>query len=138
MSAPKRALCSVCQRQLAIRKDGRLRAHLATRGHRGECEGSGQFSARVTMLGSTGVRLEIDTSAESWDHMTPAQRFNAREEWAKVYALWDEFEAMWELKAAPREAMLAALEARNRAYEDAKRLAPMGVMRGVWGEDETA
>jgi hypothetical protein len=132
------ALCSVCHRQFMLRKDGRLRAHLAERGRRGECEGSGQFSARVTMLGSGGLRLEIDPARESWTCMTTAQRFNAQEEWAKVYALFDELEAMRELGAASLGALIVARMALDRAYEDAKSLAPMGVIRGAWGGGEAA
>jgi hypothetical protein len=133
------ALCAVCHRQFVLRKDGRLRAHLANRGHRGECEGSGQFSARVTMLGAGGgLRLDIDPDSCGWDLMTPAQRFNATEEWAKVYALFDELHAMCDTGAADQAAVDAADAALRRAYTDAKALAPMGVMRGAWAWGETA
>src|SRR5262249_34959991 len=137
MSAPKRALCSVCQRQVSIRKDGRLRAHLAARGRRGECEGSGQFSARVVVRSGNGLRLDLDPDAVAWDQMTPAQRFNAAEEWALVHALAGELQAMEELDVnwpGQYDTILAL----RRAYDRARALAPMGVMRGAWGGGETA
>lgn len=138
MSTRGPVLCAVCRRQVPLRKDGRLRAHLACRGKRGACEGSGQFSARMTVLGSSGLKLEIDAAAEGWDHMTSAQRFNAREEWAKVYALFDELTAMEETEAADFDAIILQRQALKRALADAKALAPYGVMTGIWGEGEAA
>jgi hypothetical protein len=131
-------LCAVCRREVPLRKDGRLRGHLAKRGTRGACEGSGQFSARVVLQGSAGVRLEVDPGTQGWDHMTKAQRFNAQEEWAKVYALLDELNDMREVGAASIGAVNLQIRAFNRALDDAKALAPWGVVRGMWGEGEAA
>lgn len=79
------------------------------------------------LLGAAGVRLEIDASAAGWDHMTPAQRFNAQEEWAKVYALFDELEEMVTVGAAARWPWRWRGAALDRAYHAAKALAPMGL-----------
>ena len=100
-----RVLCQVCHRLVPLRHDGRLRAHLAAYGQRAKCEGSAMFSARVEMeMQDAEVRAIQHSEPERspWDDLIPPARFNAREEWAKVDALYFEYEDMAAAGAAQR------------------------------------
>jgi hypothetical protein len=104
-------LCGACQREIPLKYDGRLRAHLAGTsrpGHRQQCDGSGAWSATQSDL----------------PPITRPAAFNAREEWAKVIALNAELQDMCELGAASYPALVSARDAVNRALDDAGELAP--------------
>ena len=114
-------VCGVCCREIPVRGDGRLRAHLATSsapGHREQCDGSGSPSARLDLApGSAGYERGSALLSR------PAA-FNARQEWLKADALYAEFQDMVELGSASYEALVSARDAVNRALADAKALAP--------------
>ena len=110
------ALCATCRRHVPIRKDGRLRAHLARRGQREQCAGSGQFSARLEIV--TGG---IARPAERPEWMTAAE-FNAVSEWAKADGLYDEWKTMELAGAASPAALASAEDAFRRAWRDAQQL----------------
>jgi hypothetical protein len=116
----KPALCGVCRRQIQLRGDGRLRAHLApgsTPGRRQQCDGSGGYSARVELAGGGGPHLQ-DTPA-----MSRAEAFNAREAWFAVQALYDELQSMKAAHSASWRAVAMAEDAYRRAHADARALA---------------
>ena len=113
------ALCGVCRRQIPLRGDGRLRAHLAAGsapGRRQQCDGSGGYSARVELRGG-GPYLR-DTPL-----MSRAEAFNAREAWFAAAALYDEWQSMKAAHAASWRAIAAAEDAYRRAHADARALA---------------
>ncbi len=56
--------------------------------------------------------------------MSDAAAFNARAEWAKTDALYDEYLDMVEVGAADGAAVDDAYEAYSRAWDEAKRLDP--------------
>jgi hypothetical protein len=79
------------------------------------------FSARV----ETGSGADPGRDyRSSWDDLSPAQRFNAREEWAKADALYFEYEDMRDAHAASQWALDDTYNALLRAEADAKALAP--------------
>jgi hypothetical protein len=122
-----RVLCQVCHRHIPVRHDGRLRAHLAAYGQRAKCEGSSMLSARVEMAMQDAERRAIQhtpAASSSWDALSPAARFNAHDEWAKVDALYYEYEDMAAAGGASQAALDDAYEALRRAVDDAKALAP--------------
>lgn len=121
MASGKRVLCQVCHRFIPLRQDGRVRAHLAAYGKRAKCEGSGMFSARVETENAAERGRDYRTS---WDDLSPAERFNAREEWAKADALYFEYHDMRDAHAASLWALDDAYDAMQRAEADAKALAP--------------
>jgi hypothetical protein len=114
-------LCAVCCREITVRGDGRLRAHLAATsrpGHREQCDGSGAPSARSDLIpGEAGY--ERGTVG-----LTRAAAFNAREEWRKVDALYFEYRDMTDAGAASPDAIYSAYMAYSRAWDDARQLAP--------------
>ncbi len=114
-------VCGVCCREIPVKNDGRLRAHLAASsapGHREQCDGSGSPSARLDLApGSAGYE-------RGQPLMSRPAAFNAREEWLKADALYAEFEDMMELGAANYETLVSARDAVNRALADARALAP--------------
>lgn len=114
-----RVTCRMCHREVPVRKDGRLQAHLAEYGKRAKCDGSGMYYVHV-----------MDMDREAWDGMTPAERFNARDEWAKVYALQAEYRSMRHGHGASYEAELAAWEALQRALSDARAMVPWYLVHG--------
>jgi hypothetical protein len=114
-------LCGVCLREVPVRGDGRLRAHLAVSsspGRREQCDGSGGYSARTDLMPGTAEHQA------GRPLMTRAAAFNAREEWLKADALYTELQDMLELGTAGWQAMEAARDAVNRAVDDARGLAP--------------
>ena len=88
-------ICAVCCREIPVKRDGRLRAHLAASsspGHREQCDGSGSPSARLDLApGSSGYQ-------QGQPLMTRPAAFNAREEWLKADALYVEYEDMLEAR----------------------------------------
>jgi len=128
-------LCGVCCREIAARRDGRLRAHLAATsrpGRREQCDGSGGPSARTDLKpGEPGYERGSLLLSR------PAA-FNAREEWNKADALYAEYEDMRELGAASYAAEVAAYEAVRRAAADARQLAPWWAVAPYESAGETA
>jgi hypothetical protein len=105
-------LCGVCWRQIPVRGDGTLRAHLAagsTARQRQQCDGSGGYPAR----------LEVGDAPA----MSRAEAFNAREAWFAVAALYDDWQAMAAGHAASWRAVHEARAAYVRARADAMALA---------------
>jgi hypothetical protein len=112
VTAIKPALCGVCRRQVPLRRDGRLRPHLAATsrpGHRQQCDGSGGYSARLKFLEGT------EPQPPEHQAISAPAAFNAREEWAKADALYYEWRDMTELGAAGPDAIEAARQATERA-----------------------
>jgi len=94
-----------------MKRDGRLRAHLAltsSPGRREQCDGSGSKAA----------------SGRDIRPLTRPAAFNAREEWLKADALYAEFQDMLAVGAASYESLMSAREAVQRAVRDARSLAP--------------
>lgn len=129
-----RVLCPVCRREIPVRRDGRLQAHLATYGRRGKCEGSGGLSARVKL--ASGHDAVPERSA--WDAMTPAAQFNAHDAWSAADALYAELEDMRILGCASPAALDAAESALYRAWDDAEALAPAALIWPAAAEGEPA
>ena len=105
-------LCGACQRQIPVRGDGTLRAHLSAgsaAGRRQQCDGSGAHPARVE-VGDAPL-------------MSRAEAFNAREAWFAVAALYDEWRSMVEAGSASWRAVAQAEAAYRRARADARALA---------------
>ena len=65
-----------------------------------------------------------DIDRDEWDGMSDPARFNAKEDWAKVDALYFEYETMRDAGCASYAALRSAYEAVRRAVEDAGALAP--------------
>jgi len=85
--APKTGLCGICRRHVILRKDGKLRGHLAERsspGRREQCEGSGRYSVRVELLADSG---DHSRAAVPW---SAAAEFNTGAAWNMADALWAE------------------------------------------------
>lgn len=130
----RRVLCPVCCREIPVRKDGLVQKHLAMYGHREACEGSGRYSARVTLASVH----EAPPERPAWDRMSAAARFNALDEWDKADTLYDEFETMRQLGAASPAAVAEARRAVVRAQDTAESLAPIILMYGYPDEGLTA
>jgi hypothetical protein len=135
MSGEWSGLCGVCCREIPVKRDGRLRAHLAMTsrpGSREQCDGSGAWSARRDLTpGEPGYERGRPL-------MSRPAAFNAREEWFKVDALFAEYQDMAELGAASPAAMHAAYEAYSRAWDDARELAPWWAVAQHAGGGEVA
>jgi len=112
------ATCSVCEREVPVRNDGRLRAHLAQYGRRQACDGSGAFAAAEPVT-------EPPHPTRARYTMSAAAAFNARAEWRKADVLYVEYAEMVEVGAADQAAIDAAYDAYSRAWEDAKALDSM-------------
>jgi hypothetical protein len=117
--------CPCCHRLVQARRDGRVRAHLGTRGRRGACEGSGRLSVHVemAMTEAEGRRAQAHQAAPQ-DDLTDAERFNAADAWGLVDALYTELEAMRAAHAASVRAVADAEDALDRAWQTAQALAP--------------
>jgi hypothetical protein len=105
-------LCGACQRQIPVRGDGTLRAHLAAgsaAGRRQQCDGSGAHPARVE-VGDAPL-------------ISRAEAFNAREAWYAVAALYDDWQSMKAAHCASWRAVAQAEDAYRRAHADATALA---------------
>ena len=88
-------VCGVCNREIPMKRDGRLRAHLAltsSPGRREQCDRSGSKAA---------------TSRDIRPLTRPAAS-NAREEWLKADALDAEYQDMLAVAAASYESLVAA------------------------------
>jgi hypothetical protein len=106
-----------------MRRDGRLRAHLAATsrpGRRETCDGSGGYSARLELLAGT------EPTVSAAPELTRAAAFNVRAAWDAVDAFYFEWRDMKELGAASPEAVESAWLAVERALADAEALAPWG------------
>lgn len=112
------ATCGVCGREVPVRNDGRLRAHLAAYGHRQGCDGSGSFAVAEPVTEPPYPERAI------WA-MSAAARFNARAEWRKADVLYTEYLEMAEVGAADPDAIDEAYEAYSRAWHDARSLDAM-------------
>ena len=129
------ALCGVCRREIPLRGDGRLRAHLAAgsaAGNRQQCDGSGGYSARVELLDGA------DPHQRETAVMSRAEAFNAREAWYAVSALYDDWKSMEAGRAASWRAVAEAKAAYRRAYDDAMALAEWWDVEPHQGEDGAA
>lgn len=116
--------CPCCHRLVQARKDGRVRAHLGSRGRRGACEGSGRLSVHVEMaMAEADGRAQVPQAAQQ-DDLTDAERFNAADAWQLVDALYMELEAMKAAHAASERALADAEDALDRAWRAAQALAP--------------
>jgi hypothetical protein len=85
------------------------------------------FSARVEMEAQDAERRAIEhprAASSSWDDLSPAARFNARDEWAKADALYFDYEDMAAAGGASPAALDDAYAAWQRAEADARALAP--------------
>jgi hypothetical protein len=125
-----RGLCVVCDRYVRVRDDGTLRAHLARTsraGQRQTCDGSGMRPAQAE-----------PPHPGRGQGMSRAAAFNAREEWAKTDALYDELTDMLELGAASPQAVEAEHAALLRALADAKQLAPWWAVERPVDEGEAS
>jgi hypothetical protein len=110
------ATCTVCDRSVPVRSDGRLRAHLAAYGHRQACDGSGAFAAAGPLTEPPHPTRQV---------MSAAAAFNARAEWRKADVLYTEYLEMVEVGAADGDAIDEAYEACLRAVADARALDAM-------------
>jgi hypothetical protein len=127
-------LCPVCRRLVPPRKDGRIRAHLGSRGHRGQCEGSGRLSVHVEMAMDEAAAAQAarrQPPESPWAQLTPAERFNAEEAWAMADSLYLELEAMKAAHGASERAVAEAQAAFRRAYRAAESLAPLAAYAGT-------
>ena len=123
-------LCGVCCREIPMKRDGRLRAHLArssTTGGRQQCDGSGAWSARLELLAGHAAELEHPT-------MSRAAAFNARDAWCQVDSLYAEFEDMKLTGACSMSALKEARDAVNRALAEAEALAPWWAVQTFAGD----
>ena len=110
------AICGTCTREVPVRSDGRLRAHLATHGRRGTCAGSGAFAVAEPASEPPHPTRQL---------VSDAARFNARAEWRKADVLYGEYIQMTETGAADDAAIDSAYDAYSRAWDDAKALDAM-------------
>ncbi|MGN6173921.1 MAG: hypothetical protein ACTHPS_13420 [Streptosporangiaceae bacterium] len=114
-------VCGVCNREIPMKRDGRLRAHLAltsSPGRREQCDGSGSKAAQ-----DRDVRP-----------LTRPAAFNAREEWLKADALYAEWQDILQVGAASPGALRAARAAVQRTVADARHLAPWWAVAQYEGE----
>jgi hypothetical protein len=114
-------VCGVCNREIPVKRDGRLRAHLALTSspdRREQCDGSGSKAAT-----SRDIRP-----------LTRPAAFNAREEWLKADALYAEYQDMLAVGAASYESLVAARAALQRAVADARQLAPWWAVAAYDGD----
>jgi hypothetical protein len=111
------ALCPVCQRQVPLRRDGRLRAHLAARrsSQREQCAGSGGYSARLELL-------EGGAHPPAIPPCTAAAAAAVLAEWELADALYREYLGMTELWACDDGAAESVRLAQNRAVDRAREL----------------
>ena len=116
MSRVRYGPCGTCHRRVPLRRDGRLRAHLAARGGQREgCAGSGAYSAYVVLLGGEAGRPDVPPCSA-------AAAGAVRAEWELADALWREYQDMTRLWACSQEAADSAYEAVERALARARQL----------------
>ena len=111
------ALCPVCQRQVPLKRDGLLRAHLGAQrsSQREQCAGSGGHSARLELLeGGAHQAATVPCSA--------AAAAAVRCEWELADALYREYLDMTELWACGDAAAEAVRMAQHRAVDRARQL----------------
>lgn len=128
-----RVLCGCCRRLVPVRGDGKVRAHLAVLGRRGQCHGSGMPSARMEISQQAGGAALVPV--DPWTKMTPAEQFNAADAWALVDALYDDYVTMRDAGCATPDAIEDAKAAFWRADAAAKALAPLGM---TWAPQDGA
>lgn len=132
-----RITCPACGRLVQARKDGRVRAHLGTRGVRGACEGSGRLSVHVEMAISGAEEARATGYREPAPRldMTPAERFNAADDWALVDALFIELKLMEAAGGASERAIADQKAALGRAWDTAQARAPWHLYGGTQDGD---
>ena len=127
-------VCAVCCREIPVRNDGRLRAHLAATnrpGNREQCDGSGSASARLDLLPGQAGR------DQGKPLMSRDAAFNAREEWLKADALYTEYLDMCEVGGGGAECGRPQVELQAELHGSPSGSPRRGARRG-WRDSTSA